>query len=637
MAALGRSGWARHAVLDAGALPSLFTILAVVFIVAAQGGYFPTSWGWSAIALLGVFGTWALVGGETDAGRPDAVFMLALILLTAWVGLSIAWSNDLAQSVLELERWLVPLAGCAAFLVLARRAALRSLTVALVVATTSIGLYSLSTRLVPDRFGVYDPTAGYRLSEPAGYWNSLGIFAVIGILLALGLATEVGAGLGARTIGTVALTVLPVTLYFTFSRGSWVALALGFAVMIAASKQRLRLATESAVFALVPSLLIVLASYAAALTDQNAPLSEASRQGHRLGAIMIAFAALSALSVRLIAWLETHLRLGTRPRRAVGGALIVLLASVTVRVIVHFGGPIDPVRRAYDSFVSVTPPTEGINLNSRLFSLSGNGRAQLWRVAIGAGHGHWLAGTGAGSFERNWDRSPTASFSVRDAHSLYVETLSELGIIGLVLLAVLLAVPLVAGLALRTLSLVPAIVGSYAAFLLHNGVDWDWELSGIALTGLLTGSLLLVARRHGPVRRIGAPTRSVWGLGAVLAAAFALIAAIGNGALARANTANQAHQYAVAESQARLAQRWMPWSPDPLLALGGAQLESGNVIDATASFRQAISIDARDWQAWLDLAAGTQGSVRAHAIARARSLYPRSPEITTFVNELSSR
>ena len=89
------------------AAPVAVTIAAVVWIAASQGGYFPTSWGWSALALLAVLCTWVLAAGVTDAWRFDSVFLLALAGLTAWVALSITWSRDPAQSVLELERWLV--------------------------------------------------------------------------------------------------------------------------------------------------------------------------------------------------------------------------------------------------------------------------------------------------------------------------------------------------------------------------------------------------------------------------------------------------------------------------------------------------------------------------------------------------
>jgi hypothetical protein len=618
----------------ATAAASLFTIIAIVCIVSADGGYSATSWGWSAIALLGAVTLWAIVDGRTDVGRLDAVFLLALVLSTAWVGLSISWSIDHAQSVQELERWLVPLSGTAAFLLLARRGALRPLTASLVVAITSVGLYSLGTRLLPDQLGSPVASGGYRLAAPVGYWNALGIFVVIGILLALGIATDADAGRGTRAIGGGALAVLPLVLYFTFSRGSWAALAAGVVVMTAASSSRLRLVAETGVLALIPGLILVLASSSHALTAQNASPSVASHEGHRVGAILIALGALSTLAPWLLARLEPRIRLTTTSRRRLGGVLIAVLVATAVGAILTTGGPVGIAERGYDSFVRAAPADDPTDLNNRLLTINGNGRAQLWRVALNADDGHWLGGTGAGSFERNWDRSKTADFAVRDAHNLYVETLSELGIVGLVLLALLLGTPLVAGLRSRATPLVPAAMGAYGAFLVHNTIDWDWELSGIALTGLLAGSLLLVAGRRGPERRIARSARSAGLVGALAAAGFALIAAVGNGALGHARAATLQHRYTAAQSQARLAHRWMPWSPDPLLALGEAQLESGDAGGATASFRHAVSIDPRSWQAWIDLAESTQGATRKRAIAKARSLYPKSPEIDSFENML---
>ncbi len=614
----------------------MFTTAAVVAIVASQGGYFPTSWGWSALALLAVFCTWAIAAGETDAGGFDTAFLLALVSLTAWVGLSIVWSRDPAQSVLELERTLVLLGGCASFLALGRRASFRSLTVALVLGIASVGVYSLGTRLAPDHFGNYDPIAGYRLSAPVGYWNALGIFTVIGILLALGLATDRSGSLVARAIGAAAVITLPLVLYFTCCRGSWLALAVGLAITIAVSRHRLQLTTEAAFLALLSSASIVVASQSTPLTSKAASLEAAAHDGHRVGVLVAVLAVLGALSVHIMASLES--RAGMRPvwRRAHGAALVAIPVCAAVVVIASHGGPESVAKRGYDSFVSASPTTEPNDLNGRLFSLNGNGRADLWRVAIAANHGHWLGGSGAGSFERNWDQSPTANALVRDAHSLYVETLSELGVLGLILLAIVLGTPLAAAYGARGVALVPAAVGAYSAFILHNAIDWDWEVSGVALTGLLAGCLLLVVRRRSPGRRIAVTVRAAGVAGAGILAVFAVVAAIGNGALARARTANEQHRYAVAASHARLARRWMPWSPAPLLALGEAQLESGDPWEAAASFRRAISIDDRSWEAWLDLAASTRGTVRRDAIARARALYPRSPEIAEFEEELES-
>ena len=224
--------------------PILVVLAVLVGLASAQGGYFPTSWGWAAVPLLLVLTMWLVVSGRTDAGRFDALFIGALGLFVAWGGLSIAWSANEAQSVLELERGFVLLAGCATLLVLARRHAAQWLVVSVLVAITGVCVYSLATRLFPDRLGVYDPEAEYRLSEPIGYWNSLGIFAAMGTLLAIGSFTDRSARVAVRALGAVSFVVLPVTVYFTYSRASWVALAAGIVVTLATSPRRRQIAAE---------------------------------------------------------------------------------------------------------------------------------------------------------------------------------------------------------------------------------------------------------------------------------------------------------------------------------------------------------------------------------------------------------
>jgi O-antigen ligase len=612
--------------------PAAFALLTVVLIVRDQGGYFATSWGWSALALLAVVVVWAAAGGTTDAGRLDAAFLWALALLTAWAALSIAWSVDRAQSVLEVERWLVLLAGCAAFVVLAVRHALAWIAVALLAAITAICLYSLYTRLAPGAggFDPRDPISGYRLFEPVGYWNALGGFAVLGILLALGVASEPGLGLGRRAFGAASLVVLAPTLFFTYSRGSWLALAAGLLVWIVSTPHRLRVILHTAVLGLLPALAVLLASRRRALTDVHATIALARHEGRHLALALLVLAAASIGVAVLLAWIETRVEVGRRPRALLAGVLTAAAAIGAVAVLLPGGGPVAHAQRAYDSFVAPVPPTQQANLNTRLLELNGNGRAQLWSVAIDSLHGRWLTGSGAGSFERNWQSSPKANEVVRDAHGLYVETLSELGLVGLALLVALLATPFVAGLRARACPLVPAIAGTYAAFLVHNAVDWDWELSGVTLAGLFTGCLLLVAGRRGTERVVRAPLRVAASAGAVLLAGFAIVATVGNGALARAQSANRAHRYDDAAPAALLAKRWMPWSPSPLKALGTAQLGLGQTAAARASFHRAVAIDSRDWQAWLDLAATVRGTARNRAVSRARDLYPRSPEIVEF-------
>ena len=75
---------------------------------------------------------------------------------------------------------------------------------------------------------------------------------------------------------------------------------------------------------------------------------------------------------------------------------------------------------------------------SRLRTLESN-RYDYWRVALGSFADHPLAGTGTSGFRVDWQRERGRRDAANDAHSLYLETLAELGLVGLALLAAFLA------------------------------------------------------------------------------------------------------------------------------------------------------------------------------------------------------
>lgn len=117
-------------------------------------------------------------------------------------------------------------------------------------------------------------------------------------------------------------------------------------------------------------------------------------------------------------------------------------------------------------------------------------RPYYWWTAWHAAADRPLQGWGAGSFAELWDaRRPVAVF-VQDAHSVFLETLTELGPVGLALVLVALLPPLdVAARAARPA--VAAASGAYVTFLVHAGVDWDWELPAVTVAGLACGVALL--------------------------------------------------------------------------------------------------------------------------------------------------
>jgi hypothetical protein len=119
----------------------------------------------------------------------------------------------------EGQRAAVYVAGLAALLLVGRRSSYGALLVGVWAAILSACTYALLTRLFPERLGLIDPIAGYRLSEPIGYWNALGVFAAMGAILALGFTGLRGREPRSGPRRGLLLVLIP-TIYFTFSRGA---------------------------------------------------------------------------------------------------------------------------------------------------------------------------------------------------------------------------------------------------------------------------------------------------------------------------------------------------------------------------------------------------------------------------------
>ena len=122
-------------------------------------------------------------------------------------------------------------------------------------------------------------------------------------------------------------------------------------------------------------------------------------------------------------------------------------------------------------------------------------RPAYWNVALADASEHVVLGSGAGSFDDYWLEHRPIPADVRDAHSLYLETAAELGIVGLALLLVALGAPLAAAARARENQLVATAAAAYVAFLVHAGLDWDWEMPVTTFAGLACGAALLVSRR----------------------------------------------------------------------------------------------------------------------------------------------
>ena len=605
---------------------ALGLVLAIGVLAAAHGGYFPTSWGWSALVLYWAAAMALLVRRGISLSRGEIGLAAAATGLVGWIALSIAWSAARVDSVQELERALVYLAGVLALLLVVHERSVSSLLGALVAAVTLIAAYALATRLLPDRVGTFDSIAVYRLSEPVGYWNALGVLVAMASLLSVGFTARARHVVG-RAAAAAAVPLLLLTLYFTFGRGAWIAFGFGLAVVVALDSRRMQLLVTLLALAPSSALVVWLGSRSTALTTLRSSLASATDDGHRLALVLVGAVVLSALLVASVAVLESRIAPGRRWRYAFAIGLATVALSGLAAVFAAYGGPPTLARKAYDSFTS--PPISGPELGGRLFSLSSNGRIDMWSVAWKDFEQHPLLGSGAGSFEQYWRLHRPTAMEVRDAHSLYMETLAELGVVGLVLLLLTLGVPLLAIRHRRAHRFVPFALGAYAAFLLHAGADWDWEMPAITLAALACGAAVLIAVRGaaGPTVTIPPPLRyACFGLVLILGV-FSLETFVGNRDASASASAVARQSWSKAARDARGAERWLPWSSEPWQLLGDARFGAGDFAGAARAYRKAIAVDPRNWELWFDLGYSTDGKESDAAFARAAALDPRNPEI----------
>jgi hypothetical protein len=594
--------------------------VATAGLAAAQGGYFPTSWGWAALAFLFAGAIALVLSDRVELSRAELAFLGLLAAFVGWTALSLLWSTGFSGTVEEVERILVYAGGSVAFLLVARPGRIAPLLGAILVALTGICLYGLLGRLFPTEL-YSDQFAGYRLYDPVGYWNGLGLLAGIAILLAAGFAAEATRA-GARAAAAASLPVLTVTAYFTFSRGAWVALAAGLVVMIAISPHRLRFLTTAFVVAAGPVIALWLAWKSSALSHLSATLAATKHEGHRLAIWLLVLCALTAVSVLALHAIERRIHVGRGVRQAYGSALLLAAVGALAFGLVVGGGPAHIARRGYDRFLA--NPVANENLSRRLFQLSSNGRVELWHVGWREFARHPVLGTGPGTFEAYWYEHGDGSQTVRDAHSLYIETLGELGVVGLVLLVAMLVVPF-AGARARERPYVPIALAAYATLLVHASYDWDWELPALMLAGTWCGLAALVEARAGqPVVSLGLQGAAALLVIIVAVGAFAFVGLVGNMAAASSADALGTSDAAKAARDARRAAAWAPWAARPWALLATAELAQGHRRAAVGDLREAIERQPRDYTLWQRLAAITGGRVHNAAVRRLRELNPQA-------------
>ena len=626
---------------------SVLPFALVVYLALKGGGYDPLVYSQVGIAAWWLVLLGALVG-VLPLARIRPAGWLGLGLLTAfaaWTALGIGWSESAGRSVAELGRVAGYLGVFALALAVQGRDGVQRMLKAVAAAIALVGALALLSRLHPAWFPTDETAralgvARERLNYPLNYWNGLAALMAIGIPLALAVAAHART-LAARALAAAAVPVLALTAFYTLSRGGIAAAAAGVIALLALYPRRLALLPTLLPAGAGAAILIAGGIQREALADglHTAP---ARAQGDEMLAMTLVVCAGVAL-VQVAIGLAARHGLGPRSRvsRRRSAALLGVAAAAALAVTLAVGLPEEASDR-WDEFKEPGSPGRGLE---RLESAQGSFRYQVWDSALDANATDPITGIGPGGFEYWWARHKTVDTFVRDAHSLYLETLGELGIVGFALILTLIGTVLVVGSrrALRSSEngramLAGATAGCFA-FAVAAAVDWVWELSVLPIAFLLLSAAILGptrARRRGTrgASRTGRsralPIAIRCGLVAVAGGSLVAIAIPMAGTAFVRESQEDAHADALgpALDDARDAQSVEPFAARPRLQQALVLELAGDLDGAAAAARDAIGKERANWRNWLVLsrieAERGRAAQAVDAYRKARSLNPRS-------------
>jgi hypothetical protein len=614
-------------------------IAASVFVLSyANGGFDSTTRAYGGIAAWWLLGAGAAVGIAATRANVDRLTLVAVGLLAAfaiWTLISVNWAPDSERAFAQFNQVSLYVAVFAIAIVLARMVPASALTGGVAAGLVGIAVVALVSRCFPSTFGLQPgstilPPLKNRLSFPLGYWNGLGIEVALAYPLLLTLMTS----RRSRVAGAVAALVLPVLaadMYLTSSRGAFVAAAVAVVAFVLLTPRRWAALAALVVAGGAGAVAVAVLVPRKSLVNGDVDTALGVHQGHQ-AALWIGIAGL----VSALAWLglaELGRRLPTPPRRVGQATAVAILILVIVAV-----AAAHPVAKfdAFKSLPAASKGSHGTGTTTHLLNSSGSGRWQFWGAAISEFRGHPLNGGGAGSYEAWWLQHGSISLPNQYTHSLYLEALAELGIVGLLLIGGAVVAGAV-GAVRSALSLrsgeIAAAAACGLAFFAAAAYDWIWELAGIAVVGVGTLGFALGAL---PSSRAG--RSRVWARAGVLRPILALVAVaaiipqvvvLAAGIhLRNSQAAFFAGDLTRARSEALAAKAIEPWAASPYLQLGLIGEAEQSYAAAAGSLDEAIRRSRRDWSLWVTAARieADRGKIALarRDLAEARRLNPHS-------------
>ena len=456
-------------------------VLALPAVLAfLSGGYFATGrslgliFAFVALAICAVFAPMPLP--TSLDGRLALAGLAAFCLVTAALG---PMAPAIGPAFADFQRVLLYLVYLSAAIAVLSVLPLRRLAMpALLLGAFFVCVYAILGRCLPTVIEQTDSIAAQgRLEQPISYWNALGIYAGLGVVMAAGICARAAGRPRVRAACAASLPWTGATVALTLSRGAIAATLIGLLLVAAISRTRAAVAWCS--IAAAVALLSGLASLAfPSLREAVREPAAVQPAGLALFGILVALTVVAGAAA-------CALRASEMP---VGRWAAISLATLLAITVV--GVPVLIATSQTDSGAPAGGRSGAVA--GRLVSAQGS-RLTYWEVALRAFAASPVTGEGPSSFRVRWLRERPFPEAANDAHSLYVETAAELGLLGLLALFTFGAGALLG--AVRASRIDPAaaapVVGVLGAFLVHAGLDWDWEVPTVTLVALTAVGMLV--------------------------------------------------------------------------------------------------------------------------------------------------
>ena len=611
--------WALSALLAGGLV--LAAMLGGAYENVARREIFVLVW-WS----LGLAGALGLVPRArlSAAGR---VSLAAFFALFAWIAIGVTRGDAVERELIEAVR---TLGFAGSLLIVGWTFGRRTWHVAagfVVVAAVIICILAFASRLVPSLLPSAVQEAGIdtrRLSYPLNYWNAVGVWAAMTVSMALAWSAHTALW-WVRGLALSAVCIAVPVAYMTYSRTAAIVTIVAVLTVVALSANRCLTVLNAVVAAVGSAVVIIVIRSHQEIADYT------GTAGATTVALVTLIVALGCLAASFAAGAAGVDRFRLPARAARAGLVAGLVALLALG---FFAGP-SLADRAWDSFNQTARTTRTADAAGRLTNLSGE-RRLLWEAALDTFRDHPLLGSGAGTFEFEWNKSPQWSHTVRDAHSAYLEALAETGLPGAVLLLSALGALLVAVVIAPFRQASPAgrgaaagCAGAFVVFVIAAGVDWMWESTAVALLALACAMLGAASQSHDakkprPRTRVGITVLAL----AILA--FLIPALVASQQLEESQAAVRAHRAAEAVATATTAIKLQPWSVRAYQQRALVLEMSGLLAAAAKDARKAVELESENYENWLILGrieverGRTDAGLRA--ARRAQALHPRGTE-----------